>query len=208
MSTVIHNRHVVTNRNSVTKSVLCTEIQMYITVQTCLSMLLLSETLSLKSVLPVLVSVLSSELEWELGLTFSPGSQWVSDFSLSCYCPLYQFIQLPLEKSQYTILLASVRQSVGSLCIGLTWVSIYLLYGALHSVYQCSLLFSISTIEVSTYNLPLFFSLSFILSPPSSQMAHPDSVEGLVLINIDPQARGWMDWAAQKVTVSSIFSQM
>uniref|UniRef100_A0A6Q2WW77 Protein NDRG2 n=1 Tax=Esox lucius TaxID=8010 RepID=A0A6Q2WW77_ESOLU len=35
-------------------------------------------------------------------------------------------------------------------------------------------------------------------------MAHPDSVEGLVLINIDPEARGWIDWAAHKVTVSSI----
>ncbi|KAL0970091.1 hypothetical protein UPYG_G00237040 [Umbra pygmaea] len=30
-------------------------------------------------------------------------------------------------------------------------------------------------------------------------MANQDSVEGLVLINIDPEARGWMDWAAQKI---------
>uniref|UniRef100_A0A2K5HXG0 Uncharacterized protein n=1 Tax=Colobus angolensis palliatus TaxID=336983 RepID=A0A2K5HXG0_COLAP len=28
---------------------------------------------------------------------------------------------------------------------------------------------------------------------------HPDTVEGLVLINIDPNAKGWMDWAAHKV---------
>uniref|UniRef100_A0A673WXE6 NDRG family member 2 n=1 Tax=Salmo trutta TaxID=8032 RepID=A0A673WXE6_SALTR len=41
-------------------------------------------------------------------------------------------------------------------------------------------------------------------------MAHPDSVEGLVLINIDPQARGWMDWAAQKITTltSSLTEQI
>lgn len=37
--------------------------------------------------------------------------------------------------------------------------------------------------------------------PP--QLANPDSVEGLVLINIDIQARGWIDWAAQKVRLSS-----
>lgn len=37
--------------------------------------------------------------------------------------------------------------------------------------------------------------------PP--QLANPDSVEGLVLINIDIQARGWIDWAAQKVRLCS-----
>lgn len=31
------------------------------------------------------------------------------------------------------------------------------------------------------------------------QLANPDAVEGLVLVNIDTNARGWLDWAAQKV---------
>ncbi|XP_048826889.1 protein NDRG2 isoform X1 [Brienomyrus brachyistius] len=36
----------------------------------------------------------------------------------------------------------------------------------------------------------------------------PDTVEGLVLINIDPDARGWMDWAAQKLTtLTSSFTE-
>uniref|UniRef100_A0AAY4DRS2 Protein NDRG2 n=1 Tax=Denticeps clupeoides TaxID=299321 RepID=A0AAY4DRS2_9TELE len=30
-------------------------------------------------------------------------------------------------------------------------------------------------------------------------MCNPEAVEGLVLINIDAEARGWMDWAAHKV---------
>uniref|UniRef100_A0A3Q1G6D1 NDRG family member 2 n=1 Tax=Acanthochromis polyacanthus TaxID=80966 RepID=A0A3Q1G6D1_9TELE len=37
-------------------------------------------------------------------------------------------------------------------------------------------------------------------------LANPDSVEGLVLINIDTNARGWIDWAAQKL--SSVTSSL
>uniref|UniRef100_A0A8D3E7T4 Protein NDRG2 n=1 Tax=Scophthalmus maximus TaxID=52904 RepID=A0A8D3E7T4_SCOMX len=46
------------------------------------------------------------------------------------------------------------------------------------------------------------------LSSVGGQLANPDSVEGLVLINIDTNARGWMDWAAQKLTsVTSSLSE-
>uniref|UniRef100_A0A6I8SJV7 Protein NDRG2 n=1 Tax=Xenopus tropicalis TaxID=8364 RepID=A0A6I8SJV7_XENTR len=33
-------------------------------------------------------------------------------------------------------------------------------------------------------------------------LSHANTVEGLVLINIDPNAKGWMDWAAQKVKIT------
>ncbi|POI26101.1 hypothetical protein CIB84_010149, partial [Bambusicola thoracicus] len=33
---------------------------------------------------------------------------------------------------------------------------------------------------------------------------HPDMVEGLVLINVNPCAEGWMDWAATKVNIFKI----
>ncbi|TNN72636.1 Protein NDRG2 [Liparis tanakae] len=41
-------------------------------------------------------------------------------------------------------------------------------------------------------------------------LANPDSVEGLVLVNIDTNARGWIDWAAQKLSsvTSSLTEQM
>ncbi|XP_071885728.1 protein NDRG2 isoform X3 [Anas platyrhynchos] len=31
-------------------------------------------------------------------------------------------------------------------------------------------------------------------------LSRPEAVEGLVLVNIDPQAKGWMDWAAHKLS--------
>ena len=32
------------------------------------------------------------------------------------------------------------------------------------------------------------------------QLIFPDLVEGLVLVNVDPNGKGWIDWAATKVS--------
>lgn len=38
------------------------------------------------------------------------------------------------------------------------------------------------------------------------QLNNPTLVEGLVLINVDSCAEGWIDWAASKVSVNAIMN--
>lgn len=42
--------------------------------------------------------------------------------------------------------------------------------------------------------------MTCFLIPLSLQLIFPDLVEGLVLMNIDPNGKGWIDWAATKVS--------
>lgn len=44
-----------------------------------------------------------------------------------------------------------------------------------------------------------YYNYKWILVVFFSQLDYPKMVEGIVLININPCAEGWMDWAAQKV---------
>ena len=74
----------------------------------------------------------------------------------------------------------------------------------------CSLSLSLSLSLYPPLPLPplsLSFSLSLFLSLPLplSQLIFPDLVEGLVLLNIDPNGKGWIDWAAGKVLTDCIY---
>uniref|UniRef100_A0A8C9UBI0 NDRG family member 2 n=1 Tax=Scleropages formosus TaxID=113540 RepID=A0A8C9UBI0_SCLFO len=59
------------------------------------------------------------------------------------------------------------------------------------------------------YQYPSMDQLAEMI-PSVLQYFNPDLVEGLVLINIDMNARGWMDWAAHKLTTltSSLTEQI
>lgn len=46
--------------------------------------------------------------------------------------------------------------------------------------------------------------MAYFPFPLALQLIFPDLVEGLVLMNIDPNGKGWIDWAATKVSTKPI----
>lgn len=52
---------------------------------------------------------------------------------------------------------------------------------------------------VTNHNILAHLFFNFFNYVSSFQLNEPSLVEGLVLINVDPCAKGWMDWAASKV---------
>ncbi len=74
------------------------------------------------------------------------------------------------------------------------------------SVSDCSIVYMSSTLSSQSVGaLSVKVSMShndrlIHVILPFSQLNEPALVEGLVLINVDPCAKGWIDWAASKVT--------
>lgn len=62
--------------------------------------------------------------------------------------------------------------------------------------------FAVSTSQMSFF-LRFCFCFKFTFNAILhiySQLIFPDLVEGLVLLNIDPNGKGWIDWAATKLS--------
>lgn len=55
--------------------------------------------------------------------------------------------------------------------------------------------------NITHIGFTLLVKKSYFLFLPS-QLINPSLVEGLVLINVDPCAEGWIDWAASKVSIT------
>lgn len=57
------------------------------------------------------------------------------------------------------------------------------------------------SLELSAINQKFWAVVYICFYDLCSQLIFPDLVEGLVLLNIDPNGKGWIDWAATKVPV-------
>uniref|UniRef100_A0AAZ3QNW9 Protein NDRG2 n=1 Tax=Oncorhynchus tshawytscha TaxID=74940 RepID=A0AAZ3QNW9_ONCTS len=117
--------------------------------------------------------------------------------SKSCFSPLFKFEEMQEIVKNFTLVhIDAPGQEEGAATYPMGYA-----YHVCACVCLCALGFR-SVIGVGVG------AGAYILS--RFTMIHPDSVEGLVLVNIDPQARGWMDWAAQKITTltSSLTEQI
>uniref|UniRef100_A0A3Q1CLD3 Protein NDRG2 n=1 Tax=Amphiprion ocellaris TaxID=80972 RepID=A0A3Q1CLD3_AMPOC len=125
--------------------------------------------------------------------------------SKSCFSPLFKFEEMQEIVKNFTLIhIDAPGQEEGA--------AAYPAGYDVHSLYQYP---SMETIAEMIPAVLQFFNFrtvigvgvgagAYILS--KFTLANPDSVEGLVLINIDTNARGWIDWAAQKL--SSVTSSL
>ncbi|CAL1591116.1 unnamed protein product [Knipowitschia caucasica] len=126
--------------------------------------------------------------------------------SKSCFSTLFQFEEMQEIVKSFTLIHIDVPgQEEGA--------------AALPASYQYPSMDTIAEMippVLQFFNFPTVIGIgvgagAYILS--KFTLANPDSVEGLVLVNIDINARGWIDWAAQKLSslteqiMTHLFSQ-
>lgn len=71
--------------------------------------------------------------------------------------------------------------------------------------------FAVSHIQILLLSyrfISVLKSLNYCFYDYSVQLIFPDLVEGLVLLNIDPNGKGWIDWAATKVSAYKCFKSV
>uniref|UniRef100_A0A3Q1JQ11 Uncharacterized protein n=1 Tax=Anabas testudineus TaxID=64144 RepID=A0A3Q1JQ11_ANATE len=118
--------------------------------------------------------------------------------SKSCFSPLFKFEEMQEIVKNFTLIhIDAPGQEEGTAA----YPAGYDIYFTIHVLYKCVSVLSVSFRTVIGVGVG---AGAYILS--KFTLANPDSVEGLVLINIDINARGWIDWAAQKL--SSVTSSL
>ncbi|XP_067088378.1 protein NDRG2 [Osmerus mordax] len=140
------------------------------------------------------------------GNTRRPAILTVHDVGLdskSCFSPLFKFEEMQEIVKNFTLVHIDVpgqEEGAAAYPLGYQFPSMETLAEMIPAVLQFFNFRTVIGVGVGAG--------AYILSKFTT--ANPDSVEGLVLINIDPEARGWMDWAAQKLTTltSSLTDQI
>uniref|UniRef100_A0A7N6BLS2 Protein NDRG2 n=1 Tax=Anabas testudineus TaxID=64144 RepID=A0A7N6BLS2_ANATE len=125
--------------------------------------------------------------------------------SKSCFSPLFKFEEMQEIVKNFTLIhIDAPGQEEGTAAYPAGY-DIYCMTSSvsftIHVLYKCVSVLSVSFRTVIGVGVG---AGAYILS--KFTLANPDSVEGLVLINIDINARGWIDWAAQKL--SSVTSSL
>ncbi|KAK0153163.1 Protein NDRG2 [Merluccius polli] len=123
--------------------------------------------------------------------------------SKSCFSPLFKFDEMQEIVKNFTVVHIDVPgQEEGAAVYpsGYQYPSMDTISEMLPTVLQFFKFRSVIGVGVGAG--------AYILS--KFTLANPDAVEGLVLINMDPNARGWMEWAAQKLVsvASSVTEQI
>ncbi|KAJ8372727.1 hypothetical protein AAFF_G00277350 [Aldrovandia affinis] len=121
----------------------------------------------------------------------------------SCFSPLFKFEEMQEIVKSFTVVHIDApgqEEGAATYPMGYQYPSMEQLAEMIPAVLQY---FNFRTVIGVGVGAGAYILSKFTLSSP-------DSVEGLVLINIDPNARGWMDWAAQKLTTltSSLTEQI
>ncbi|XP_068443484.1 protein NDRG2 isoform X2 [Clinocottus analis] len=119
--------------------------------------------------------------------------------SKSCFSPLFKFEEMQEIVKNFTLIHVDApgqEEGAAAYAAGHQYPSMDTIAEMIPSVLQ---FFNFRTVIGVGVGVGAYILSKFAL-------ANPDSVEGLVLVNIDTNARGWMDWAAQKL--SSVTSSL
>uniref|UniRef100_A0A3P8WWF4 NDRG family member 2 n=1 Tax=Cynoglossus semilaevis TaxID=244447 RepID=A0A3P8WWF4_CYNSE len=123
--------------------------------------------------------------------------------SKSCFSPLFRFEEMQEIVKHFTLIHVDApgqEEGAAAFPTGYQYPSMDTIAEMIPAVLQ---FFNFKTVIGIGVGAGAYILSKFTL-------ANPDSVEGLVLVNIDTNARGWIDWATQKLSsvTSSVTDQI